>query len=108
MALSVLKRFVFNRDQYRCLYCGRPVETINYSAPYAATIDHVIPRGLGGRTRSTNLVTACFQCNHTRGNLTLEEWADRFYNGNKIRAAALIDRVMDAINEPYRRQDTET
>ncbi len=49
------RREVFVRDRYRCQYCA---ETI-----VEPTVDHVVPRRLGGRRRWENLVTACRHCN---------------------------------------------
>ncbi len=37
------------------------------------TIDHVIPRSLGGRTVWENVVSACRACNLRKGNKTLQE-----------------------------------
>jgi 5-methylcytosine-specific restriction endonuclease McrA len=37
------------------------------------TVDHVLPRHLGGRETWDNLVTACNLCNHRKGGHTLEE-----------------------------------
>ena len=61
------KRNVFLRDGHRCQYCGEQ--------PGASrlTIDHVIPQSRGGRTKFTNVVTACERCNLRKGNRTPEE-----------------------------------
>lgn len=48
---------VFKRDEHRCRYCGATQEDARL------TIDHVIPRSLGGTNEPTNLVTACSDCN---------------------------------------------
>ena len=37
------------------------------------TIDHVIPKSLGGRTVWENVVSACRACNLRKGNKPLEE-----------------------------------
>ncbi len=37
------------------------------------TIDHVLPRHLGGLHIWTNVVTACSPCNHQKGGRRLEE-----------------------------------
>lgn len=49
---------VFQRDNFRCRYCGVSVED---GAILHA--DHVIPQSKGGPTTLENLVTACFNCN---------------------------------------------
>ncbi len=59
------KREIFRRDKYTCQYCG--TWGINL------TIDHVIPRRLGGIHSWKNLVTACASCNHRKGGRTIEQ-----------------------------------
>jgi 5-methylcytosine-specific restriction endonuclease McrA len=56
------RRNVFERDQYRCQYCGEvfPESRLN--------LDHVIPRDRGGRTSWENLVTSCISCNSRKAN----------------------------------------
>ncbi len=63
------KREVLRRDDYTCQYCGQKA-TLSASA---LTIDHVIPRHLGGQHTWENLVTACANCNHRKGGRTIEQ-----------------------------------
>jgi len=63
--IKLSRREVFRRDDYTCQYCGR--KTLNL------TVDHVLPRHLGGRQSWTNMVTACPTCNHQKGGRRLEE-----------------------------------
>ena len=58
---------VFKRDYYQCQYCGMEI------TPSKATVDHVIPKDLGGENSWKNCVTACFDCNNKKGNSTLEK-----------------------------------
>lgn len=44
-----------------CAWCRAPL------AAERATLDHVIPRGLGGSSRQRNLVAACGDCNWAKG-----------------------------------------
>jgi len=60
--VNLSKREIFRRDAYACQYCGRRGGTL--------TIDHVIPRRLGGDLSWANLVTACSACNHRKGGRT--------------------------------------
>ena len=60
-AFSFNKRNIFKRDAYTCQYCGR-------NGGERMTIDHVIPRSLGGRTVWENVVSACRGCNLRKGN----------------------------------------
>ena len=52
---------VFQRDGYRCVYCGRADPDVELS------VDHVEPRMRGGDNSAGNLVTACLECNRQKG-----------------------------------------
>lgn len=56
---------VFNRDKYTCQYCGRQVREL--------TLDHVIPRRLGGEHSWENIASACKVCNRRKGGRTPHE-----------------------------------
>ncbi|MCL0094843.1 HNH endonuclease [Dehalococcoidales bacterium] len=61
-----LTRFeVFNRDQYTCQYCGKKTRQL--------TLDHVIPRYLGGKHVWENVVSACIPCNRRKAGKTPEQ-----------------------------------
>ena len=55
---SQLRFRVFQRDAFRCQYCGR-------AARDGATLhlDHIVPVAAGGETNEGNLITACETCN---------------------------------------------
>ena len=59
------KREIFRRDNYTCQYCGQRKNNL--------TVDHVVPRRLGGDHSWENLVTACASCNHRKGGRTIEQ-----------------------------------
>lgn len=63
--VKLTRREVFRRDNYTCQYCGKH--------QFNLTIDHVIPRHLGGKHIWTNLVTACSGCNHRKGGRKVNE-----------------------------------
>jgi 5-methylcytosine-specific restriction endonuclease McrA len=63
--IKLTRREVFRRDNYTCQYCGRRVPDL--------TVDHVLPRHLGGMHVWTNVVAACAHCNHHKGGRKLEE-----------------------------------
>lgn len=58
------KRNVFLRDRYECQYCGIKVKESE------ATLDHVQPLSLGGKSTWDNLSTACKPCNYRKSNKT--------------------------------------
>jgi len=53
------------RDRHTCQYCGKTHREL--------TLDHVIPRSLGGETNWLNVVAACRPCNTKKGNMNPEE-----------------------------------
>ncbi|MEN6434608.1 MAG: HNH endonuclease [Anaerolineaceae bacterium] len=63
--VRLTRREVFRRDQYTCQYCGKHTQEL--------TIDHVIPRHLGGLHIWENVAAACPACNHHKGGRSLEE-----------------------------------
>lgn len=63
--VKLTKREILRRDGYACQYCGQH--------PGVLTIDHVLPKHLGGAYSWDNLVTACPACNHRKGGRTLEQ-----------------------------------
>jgi 5-methylcytosine-specific restriction endonuclease McrA len=63
--IKLTKREILRRDDYTCQYCGQRISVL--------TIDHVIPRHLGGQHEWRNLATACPVCNHRKGGRTLEQ-----------------------------------
>ena len=58
------RKNLFARDGYRCQYCGqtRPMSQLS--------LDHVMPRSLGGRTTWENVVCSCMSCNSRKGGRT--------------------------------------
>ena len=67
------KRVAFNRanfwmrDNGMCQYCGVKLNTREM------TLDHVLPRALGGVSSWENLVVACVPCNNRKDNKTLSQ-----------------------------------
>lgn len=61
------RKNVWIRDEGRCQYCNREVTLKNF------TIDHVIPRTLGGTTTWNNVVTCCGPCNQRKGDKLLHK-----------------------------------
>jgi 5-methylcytosine-specific restriction endonuclease McrA len=59
------RRAVLRRDGYACQYCG--------AVTPRPTLDHVVPRRLGGGASWTNLVTACRDCNQRKAGRTPEQ-----------------------------------
>jgi len=67
LRLPCSRRGVLIRDRDTCQYCGvQPGRNL-------LTIDHVMPRSRGGETTWANVVAACRECNHRKGDRTPEE-----------------------------------
>jgi 5-methylcytosine-specific restriction endonuclease McrA len=65
-SIAFNKKNILKRDAYTCQYCGR-------NSGERMTIDHVVPKSLGGRTVWENVVSACRACNLKKGNKSLQE-----------------------------------
>jgi 5-methylcytosine-specific restriction endonuclease McrA len=65
LQVKLTRREVFRRDNFVCQYCGRHASNL--------TVDHVLPKHLGGEHIWTNVVAACPACNHRKGGRRLEE-----------------------------------
>jgi len=63
--LRLSRRSVFARDDYQCQYCGQLAREL--------TIDHVLPKRLGGGASWENLVTCCRRCNAKKGDKALAQ-----------------------------------
>jgi len=83
---------VFERDGYRCRYCG---------AKAPLTVDHVILWENGGATVEDNLVSACKKCNKTRGNMEYEAWID---SGEYMKRVGNLSPAAQNANEDLVRQ----
>jgi 5-methylcytosine-specific restriction endonuclease McrA len=58
------RRNIFARDRNRCQYCGKKYPTSELS------LDHIIPRSMGGKSAWDNIVCACTKCNVKKGGRT--------------------------------------
>lgn len=73
---------IYARDRFACVYCGLRSGTL--------TVDHVEP--FGGNAHD-NLVTACGECNGSKGSRSLGTWL------LAREAAGEADDVLDAIRQ---------
>ena len=62
--VRLTRRNIHARDSFRCHYCGKRFTTRDL------TVDHIVPRSLGGRDTWDNLVSACVPCNSRKGGRT--------------------------------------
>ena len=57
---------VFQRDNRRCVYCGRDM-MVDFETFMMVEEDHLIPRSAGGADDEDNIVTSCAVCNRLKG-----------------------------------------
>jgi hypothetical protein len=62
-----VRRAIYVRDGHACMYCGA-----RESARCKLSLDHVVPKCLGGADEPENLVTVCCRCNFRRQDKSLE------------------------------------
>ena len=62
--MKLNRRNLYARDANRCQYCGQRFPTKEL------TIDHIVPRMIGGEHSWQNLVCACVKCNARKGGRT--------------------------------------
>ena len=70
------KRVAYAKCGGECHWCGRPLTPFGPSkvqrkpmSQDAPTLDHLLPRTLGGTDAQKNLVLACHKCNRWRGSV---------------------------------------
>jgi hypothetical protein len=95
------RRVIFKRDMYLCQYCSKQLTSEN------ATLDHVIPRSLGGLTTWENVVTSCVKCNSHKGSRLLKDCNMKLLNQPKKPKFAIegtkydIETWKDLISNAY-------
>src|SRR5690349_4648441 len=84
--LMAARKKAFRDQNGRCFWCDREMTKrpgAKRSWPLSgrwppprnfATADHLILSSDGGRDDETNIVAACYDCNHNRRNLRVSEW----------------------------------
>lgn len=99
---------VFERDKFKCRYCGAAVED-----GVKLTIDHVYPLDKGGQNDFYNLVTACSRCNSRKStSLFKEETLLRIWTENRdLDIGSGTDKSYEELrtefNEIYKRRTSQ-
>lgn len=65
LEVKLSKQNILRRDRYACQYCG--------TSQGPLTIDHLVPKSLGGDETWDNLVCACTVCNNKKANRSLKQ-----------------------------------
>ena len=74
---------VLQRDGYTCYYCNQE----------ANSVDHVIPRAVGGTDDFDNLVACCSKCNSSKG--------DRFFSSRHLPPLAFPETLSNVYKSPF-------
>lgn len=79
MSISKRIRFeVFKRDGFKCAYCGdEPPKAL-------LEVDHIQPKSKKGEDDINNLITACFDCNRGKSNITLSEVPQKLVDNMEV------------------------
>ena len=64
-SLRLSRRSILARDNYTCQYCGARAKDL--------TVDHVVPKRLGGPSTWDNMVCCCKKCNTKKGDKSLHQ-----------------------------------
>lgn len=72
---KVIRLAIYLRDDFKCAYCRRKLT--GSRCPFDLTLDHLMPRALGGDHSIKNLVTACRSCNSSKGARSYTTWATK-------------------------------
>lgn len=91
LKLKRLGRIYDRLDSDLCFFCNSQI---------GSTIDHFIPKKLGGTNEEWNLVAACDSCNNKKGaNLPTKEFIDKWIN--------LFDPPKEIVNAILKRGKVE-
>ena len=80
---------LLRRDGGKCHYCECYLEN---EGNRSMTIDHIFPLVLGGDNDIRNLVLACYACNHRKGGMTYDEYAESKYLSE--RRASILGQIL--------------
>lgn len=83
---------IYFRDNLTCVYCKVTLlELLRRRDGNFLSLDHIKLRSKGGTNEATNLVTACFECNHRRGTRSVSAFAREL----GLPRSTLLDRISE-------------
>lgn len=92
--IMLTRKNVLLRDNNQCQYCGTTRGDM--------TVDHVIPKTMGGTDTWNNLVCSCSRCNNKKGNRTPEQAQMKMLKKpNRPSYITFIQRSLQ-IDEPWK------
>lgn len=81
---------IYMRDGCACVWCGATAES-----GAQLTLDHLVVAKKNGNNDATNLVTACFRCNSSRGARSMYKFAEVMaaYLNHGIKPLAILANI---------------
>jgi len=87
------RKRIYTRDDHTCVYCCHSI----YDDPdMVLTLDHVVPRELGGGNEHTNLVTACRSCNSAKQDKRVGQFIETLVERHGVDPDEVAKRVRNA------------
>ncbi|MCW2956040.1 MAG: endonuclease [Thermoleophilia bacterium] len=85
--MSRMREKLHTRQGGHCYYCERTMTLRTFHIqeqlqPLDTTVEHLVPRVLGGRDIPQNLVAACHECN--RIGARIDKWAVDTFGGRRL------------------------
>ena len=87
---------IYARDGYRCVWCQRHASQLREPL----TLDHFLPRALGGGNEPGNLLTCCYRCNSARQHAPALTYAFGKLGLLFNEGPDALDRCLDALAKP--------
>lgn len=94
----ILKLKMWEESEHSCMYCGQPVDPVEFLKGIDVEREHIIPRGLLFDNSFTNQVCSCRRCNSKKGMRTAYDFIadDKGQEG--------LDTYIDRINDLFNRK----
>lgn len=94
----IMKMRMWEESEYTCMYCGQPVNVVEFLKGADVEREHIIPRGLLFDNSFTNQVCSCRRCNSKKGMRTAYDFIadDKGQEG--------LDTYIDRINDLFNRK----
>lgn len=94
----ILKLKMWEESEHSCMYCGQPVDPVEFLKGVDVEREHIIPRGLLFDNSFTNQVCSCRRCNSKKGMRTAYDFIadDKGQEG--------LDTYIDRINDLFNRK----
>lgn len=89
---GTFRKMIFVRDNYKCVYCGKP----------GTTLDHIIPKKFGAVTSFSNCVCSCLRCNQIKSDVHLEDFLffyEPFQEKSDITIEQYLSNAMNQLSE---------